>query len=533
MESLARATLDTLPFNIAILDVDGEIFFTNESWCRFGTMSGMDESYDSIGSNYLDVAEAGNDVYAREASEGIRSVLAGERDVFTLEYPCHSPEEKRWFLMRVSRFSADDETRAVVAHIDITERKLAELESEEHARTVKIERRNLEHLVDRINGLIQDIADGLMQATTRSEIERCVCDGFADADPYVLVWIGEPDVTNERLVPTTAAGDLSMELDEIEELLTDPEAAAPSMRALEEREIQVIQDIDAEGLGDNCPHAAAVRAMAAIPLVYKNAMYGVLHVYADRANVFDERERTVLAALAHLIANSINAVESNRILTTDRIIELELKVRSPEFLFSDLSTRAGCAVAYEGSVYRDDGTLLVFLTTSGTDADAVADHLRENPEVAEFTNLIEHDDEQLFEVEMPDSIIAELADYGAITRDITAEGGEARITIELPYESNARSLFELVEDRYDDTELIGYHERERPAQTRQEFKQSIEERLTDRQRTALRTAFLAGFFDWPRPITGDELAASMDITRPTFHQHLRAAERKLLEELFG
>jgi predicted DNA binding protein len=33
-------------------------------------------------------------------------------------------------------------------------------------------------------------------------------------------------------------------------------------------------------------------------------------------------------------------------------------------------------------------------------------------------------------------------------------------------------------------------------------------------------------------VSGDELAASMDITRSTFHQHLRAAERKVFGAFF-
>jgi predicted DNA binding protein len=80
---------------------------------------------------------------------------------------------------------------------------------------------------------------------------------------------------------------------------------------------------------------------------------------------------------------------------------------------------------------------------------------------------------------------------------------------------------------------VGYHEHERPVETRQEFRAELADRFTDRQETALRTAFLGGFFEWPRQIDGNELADAMDISRPTYHQHLRAAQQKVLEELFG
>ena len=53
--------------------------------------------------------------------------------------------------------------------------------------------------------------------------------------------------------------------------------------------------------------------------------------------------------------------------------------------------------------------------------------------------------------------------------------------------------------------------------------------LTDRQLTALQRAYFGDFFEWPRPTSGDDLAESMGIARSTYHQHLRAAERKLVK----
>ncbi|WP_231754538.1 helix-turn-helix domain-containing protein [Halapricum sp. CBA1109] len=56
--------------------------------------------------------------------------------------------------------------------------------------------------------------------------------------------------------------------------------------------------------------------------------------------------------------------------------------------------------------------------------------------------------------------------------------------------------------------------------------------LTDRQRTAVQKAFVGGFFEWPRGTSGEDLAASMDISPSTYHQHLRAAQRKVFTEIF-
>ncbi len=53
-------------------------------------------------------------------------MLSGRREEFSLEYPCHSPTEQRWFVGRVTRFPADWPPQAVISHENITERKQAE-----------------------------------------------------------------------------------------------------------------------------------------------------------------------------------------------------------------------------------------------------------------------------------------------------------------------------------------------------------------------------------------------------------------------
>ncbi|MFC7172786.1 helix-turn-helix domain-containing protein [Haloplanus litoreus] len=41
-------------------------------------------------------------------------------------------------------------------------------------------------------------------------------------------------------------------------------------------------------------------------------------------------------------------------------------------------------------------------------------------------------------------------------------------------------------------------------------------------------AYSGGFFEWPHEVTGDELAEAMGVCRSTFHEHLRAAQRKVI-----
>ncbi len=124
-----QSTLDGLSANIALVDEHGDILFANRAWRAFGENNGVSSQEVSEGSNYLAVCDAAIGEDSEEASgfaEGIRMVLAGQQDFFQLEYPCHSPHEKRWFSGRVTPIRGAASPRAVVAHEDITARKLAE-----------------------------------------------------------------------------------------------------------------------------------------------------------------------------------------------------------------------------------------------------------------------------------------------------------------------------------------------------------------------------------------------------------------------
>ncbi len=124
-----QSTVDSLVDNIAILDEEGTILAVNDSWRRFGQENGLAWGDCGLGRNYLAVTDSSvgrSSNLAREAARGIRAVIGGELDQFSIEYPCHSPGEKRWFVMRVTHFELAGSIRAVILHENITERKLAE-----------------------------------------------------------------------------------------------------------------------------------------------------------------------------------------------------------------------------------------------------------------------------------------------------------------------------------------------------------------------------------------------------------------------
>lgn len=126
-----QKTLDSLRAHIAILNGDGGIVAVNAAWNHFARSHGLVEEFCGPGANYLRACDRATGECSEEAGEvadGIRGVVAGRGEDFYLEYPCHSPTERRWFSVRVTRFVIDDEIRVVVTHDNITRRKLAEIQ---------------------------------------------------------------------------------------------------------------------------------------------------------------------------------------------------------------------------------------------------------------------------------------------------------------------------------------------------------------------------------------------------------------------
>lgn len=116
------AVLYSISAHIAVLDPNGAIVAVNASWQKFAEANQLNDTSMCVGANYLEVCRfARADPDARVALEGILDVIRGFRSTFYHEYPCHSPDQQRYFALRASPL-VDYPHFVVVSHEDITER---------------------------------------------------------------------------------------------------------------------------------------------------------------------------------------------------------------------------------------------------------------------------------------------------------------------------------------------------------------------------------------------------------------------------
>ncbi len=167
-EAFKQAVLNSVEAEIAVLGHDGTILAVNEAWRQFALNNspgpGQSVGGAEVGENYLAICTQSDGVPVGDASQacaGIRAVLGGRLSRYSQEYPCHSPQHERWFSMSVTPLG-EVQHGVVVAHTDITERKLHERNAIERAEQKQV---ILDNVID---GILTIDSQGVILSVNRA-----------------------------------------------------------------------------------------------------------------------------------------------------------------------------------------------------------------------------------------------------------------------------------------------------------------------------------------------------------------------------
>lgn len=524
---LKDRAMDAAPVGITIADAtDPELplVYVNDAFVR---ITGYDRDF-ALGRNCRFLQ--GSDTREERVDE-LRRAIRNETQT-TVELRNYRPDGTRfWNRVEIAPMWTNGEvTHFVGFQLDITARKEAE-------EAVRRERESLSRLVERINGLLEGVTTQLVRSTSEPELRQGVTGEVVRATPYVAAWIGEASLREESVVPETDSLALAEGVDtdtvEAADSLSEPFDSGPIFEALRSGEIQVAETASLTGDGEGSH--PWVRSVAALPLTYREGTRGVLAVYSDDPDAFDRPERAVLASLGRAVATALDARESRRILTTEPEMVVELAVQNEEWWLSRLADETGATAEYLGTMQREDGSDVLTFTLEGGDVDpeTALEAARTVAGIESLSVVTERSAGLIVDV-VPESssLVTTVAGLGARTQSLRADASEVLLTCTLPATADLRGFVDALTERYGRVELRAKRERTDAEETPERFVEGVRDRLTERQATALHRAFVAGYFDRPRAVDGDDLAESMGITRSTFHQHLAAAQRKLLQAFF-
>jgi PAS domain S-box-containing protein len=401
-----------------------------------------------------------------------------------------------------------------------------------------IRRRQQLSALNDLNDAVREITDAVIDRSSREEIESIVCDHLTDVGGYELAWVGAGDAMSDRINIKSSAG-RSGYLDDLE-IVDDPDddrGEGPTGRALRTGEMQTTPDVREDPQYEPWRDLAVkygFHSSAAIPIVHEETAYGVLSVYADRPGAFEGQEGNVIAQLGEVVGHAIAATQRKRALESDEMTEVEFHVPNVFSTFGASDTLEG-RVVFETAVPLDDDIHLSFGTATDPAIEGLRDYCDAIPHWESLT-IRDGDSAEESRFELRASVaplIKAVASIGGRLERAVVEDGDCTVTIHLSPTADVRQLTEAVQDVFPDARMVTRRQVVHPADTPERVSQEIEEELTDRQQAALKAAYYAGFFEWPREATGEEIAESLGIAPPTLSQHLRKAEKKVFSSILS
>ncbi|WP_423750600.1 bacterio-opsin activator domain-containing protein [Salinirarus marinus] len=514
--------VENAPFGMFRLDDELRITYENP---RAEEIIGLPDEKDSSDAIGTDISKLPPIVETGQA-DLFTSLQDGETIEFAFPFESIYGKEAYFTGRAVPVYRDGEFDGAILMATDISERR-------QYERELERQREQLAAL-DELNDVVRGITEAVIEQSTRDEIEQVVCDRLAESDSYRFAWIGAID--SDLQLETRAEVGIDGYLDELSHSPApdDPTDQDPTARAVHTQEIQIIQnalEVSDETLRDHA-REFEYRSSAVIPIVHQGVLYGILGVCSERPDAFAEEEREVIGQLGDVVGHAIAAVDRKRALMSNEVVELEIRI--PKLLEPrDDSVTTDEPVTIDRVTPLGDDEHLMYGTATG-DAVEVIDALCEQlPNWKDVRTFDETGSEVRFEGRLSDAPITSIvADHGGNFKRGRIEDGAYSVTVQIPPGMDVRRVVDTIRETHPNVRVIRQRQVSRRDPLSQQSLNSLAEDLTERQRVALEAGYFGGFFDWPRHRSGEEVADSIGIGASTYHQHVRKAEKKLLDVVF-
>jgi len=472
----------------------------------------IDATDDAVGSPL-------EEVFPRSVEDSLLIALEDE-SVTETSFEEYYPNLDRW--LEVSVVSTADETTVYVQ--DVTDHR----QQDQSLERLRQERKRTAVIED----VLSEILAALVGATSREEIAETICHELGDTALYEFAWVGERDIGSDELVTHAVAGETGETYAAVCDALEDDAVSTPEERAVESGRIQTVQPLAESAQVPESVRIAGfadgVQSALAIPLLYGSSVHGVVGVYASGTAAFSDRERTSFETLGEVAGFAITAARNRNLLLSDTVAEITFEVGGSSVL-TTLSQALDSKLELKGVVPQGDDTLLCFVSVEDADVEDISHMVLNNDGIDESRVIRESEVGGTVEITVqgPTPLLT-ITSLGGTVRRASFDSGCGQIIVEFPPDGDVRRMAETI-SREHDAEFVAKEEREHSLTTAREFQDALNDRLTERQKTVLQTAYLADYFESPRGSTAEEVAADLGITGSTLLYHLRAGQRKLLD----
>lgn len=387
----------------------------------------------------------------------------------------------------------------------------------------------VEELTDIVD-TIQTLHGSLTESDSRAVLEETVCETLAGTDRIDFAWVGRPQGAETNLKPTTWAGQESGYLNR-----ADPgggEDLLPAQRAASAHDRCSVPEI-ASNARDHAwakkALTAGFRSVLSVPLVHDGVLYGVLSVYASTEGAFDQTYTDLITNVGSLLVTYSVTLETRYEDTSQTYTTLEFDLADPASPFQDLATRTDSRIRFDTVVTAADSKIELCITVLDGDAERVREQATAVSTIIDAEWLGKAENQQLRVTVTKPFLASVVRKHGARLRHAVSDSDGTTCRIELPQKHLKRPVLDALTSEYQDISLEAQQQETRPDvfSTPQ-----VTEILTDRQFEVLRAAFYGGYYDTPKEVTGEDLAASFDISNSAVYKHLQAGQRKILAAIF-
>jgi PAS domain S-box-containing protein len=396
-------------------------------------------------------------------------------------------------------------------------------------------RRSRERTRERAREFDQAVHERLVGAQSRAQLEAELTSLLA-SEGYDLVWVGTVADGDVRTRATAGNDEYVARLEA--EVPGDDHGGDPIRWCGRTGDAQFVPDVEAlmpTTRRDDILESG-LRTGYALPLSHEGVSYGILAVYHSEPARLDEGERALLTDTAETVSFAIHHVETRQTLTSAGRAVVEVAIESDDYYLpaalTELVDGPAPEVTVDGTHAGDGDTHVQYLSCSTDAPDALADALGGHPSVR-GCHVVDRGDPTTYRVtvagETPES---HLGAVGALIRSTTAVPGRATVTFELASRTAMQPAIDRLSEQYGPVTVQSVVERP-TAPTPDRYARVDLDSLTDKQLAALEAAYQQGYFDRPRRRSAVDIADSLGITHTTYLQHLRVAQRKLFEQLFG
>ncbi len=519
-----ETVVSTIDDGIYVLDEEFHFTWVNEAYAE---MTGYDRE-ELIGTHCSLVVD---DAVAEESAEWLQEIANGEASGATLEAD----------LLRADGTSLRAESSFTVLPGDDLDvdwkvgvvRDVSERVAREHE--LERQRERLAALND-MNRVVRGLTEAVIEQSTRTEIEQTVCDGLTASDSIQFAWIGDVDGGAMTVRPRAEASiEDSLDGESVPFDIDEPGRSDLIGRAVKTRERQVVKDLaDSEEHGRLMDYAndQGFRSAAVIPITHEGAIYGVLNVFANSQGAFTGRMGDAIDHLGDHIGHAISALDQQRALTSDEVVEMEFRV--PDVFGTFDVPSADGRITFDRAVPVGDGVYLEYGIATPEMLEVFESLVENLPhwESVQFLASVSGEEGSRFELRLTEPpLLSSLTAIGGYVDRLVLEGGDFLVRLHAAPSADLRRVTEVMEDEYPTAEMLSRRQVTRNYPEINPPSHVLVEELTDRQRTALEVAFFSGYFESPRPVSGDQLAETIGIAGPTFHQHLRNAQKTVLEHV--